>query len=65
MALCSFMTLRRSREKFWRYSCHCKECNNERSICIMYKKAESASFRHIIFPTNFVKPALINQVDNC
>lgn len=66
MALCTlwlFLNRESSGEEFWRDLCHYKVCNNEISICIMYKKVESACFRHIIFPTNFVKPVLINQVD--
>ena len=44
--------------------CHCKKCNNERSISIIYKRVESTFLRHINFPMDFVKLVLINQVDN-
>lgn len=53
-----------SGEAFWRYLCHCKECSNERSICIIYMSVESTFIRHINFLIDFVKLVLINHVDN-
>ena len=37
-------------DEFWRDLCHCIKCNNERSICIIYKRVESSSLGILTFP---------------